>query len=916
MEEIMFNLEKVEEELAQYKKDSHSEKSQAVPDDLMKKDEEELRIRDIHNQHINDWIKEDDKFIVTIATNKILENLKTDSCVLVVGCAGNGKSSIIRHIALKLRNEDQYEIIPIVLSPGSIFELINRKRKQIFIVDDFCGKVITNALSVEVWFSQIHEILKLILNSGTNDSEGFADVKFLLATGINIYNDSIFKKLQMLMKYVFILSKWPLTEDEKLRIIKKYISPEEEIILSQTLKSDKAYFPLLCKIAENKKADQIIKLFSNLGDFIKQDLVDLKNSNNLKFCTITLCALLNNNFKTEILDEVYESDTEMLAFENVCLECNLGPHKDKVKKKIKEQLENLEDMYVAKTDNYYHFIHGEIYQIAVSVCGQIFLHTFIQFVRSSFIAERFSFQTNMTVNNKHIIIIDNKIAEKKYFDRLMLDLEKGETYSTFHNSQLRSESYRTKFIAYCRMRQQKVCELFKLFNVKSDTVSITCAERDYADYIEFTKQHHFYSHKMRKPLIESTWEGNEDIVQLLLKCDCDINETDRFGRTALFVACLLGKKKIVNVLLDNNANMSLCNEKGQSPLFVASRERYDDIVNTLLHNNADVNQCDVNGDSPFLVACSGSQLSTVKILSRRMPQILQRNNLGQTPLFVASMNGRKFVIRYLLSVLSEYISTPDNEGRSPLFIACMKGHQNVVELLLKRNANVSQSDWNKRSPLFITAAEGYADIVTILIKNKADINQCDEESMTPLSIACDKGRTEIVRILVNSHADINITDLKKRTPLYVACSRGFKDIVKLLHENNASILECNKWGGSPLFAACREGHFDIVKYLVEHGANVFSQDSNGTTPLLVAIENGNTEIGKFLIDSGFDINRSDNYKRTPLHVAAVGGHNDIVNVLLNAGAITNLTDVENQTPLDLARKYSSTDIVNLLSSDN
>lgn len=429
---------------------------------------------------------------------------------------------------MKLKNEDQYEIIPNRLSPGSIFEFINRKQKQIFIVDDFCGKVKTNALAVDVWLSQINEILKLIFESGTNDSKGFASVKFLFATGVNIYNDSIFKKLQMLMRYVFILSNLPLTEDEKLKIIEKYISPEHEILLSQTLKPDQPCFPLLCRIAKNKRADQITKIFGNLEDFIKQDLIDLKNSNNLKFCTITLCALLNNSFKTEILDEDFAAGTEIMAFENVYSKCNLGPHKDKVKMKIKVQLENLEDMYVTKTDNYYHFIHTKVYQIAFSVCGMEFLHSFIKFVRSSCIAERFSFQANITDTNNEMIIIDNEMDEKRYFDRLMLDLEQGETYSTFHNNQLRNESYRTKFLSYCRIRQQRVCKLLKHFNVKSDTIDITCAERDYADYIEFRKQHHFYSHTMRKPLIESTWEGYEDIVQLLLKSDCDINETDRF----------------------------------------------------------------------------------------------------------------------------------------------------------------------------------------------------------------------------------------------------------------------------------------------------------------------------------------------------------------------------------------------------
>ncbi|XP_052076711.1 uncharacterized protein LOC127714683 isoform X2 [Mytilus californianus] len=852
--------ERIEKRITEYKQGLHIEK--------LPNDEEELRqkkIRDVHDQHINDWRIDDKKFVVTTATHKILEILQKDSCVLTVGLAGNGKSSIMRHIALKLRRQEQYEIIPIVLSPETMFEFLKRKRKQIFIVDDFCGKVNINAQSVDLWVSQINEILNWVETSDKSDTKYIAEVKFLFATRLSIYEDSIFQKLKLLMKYVFKLSEFPLTDDEKLKMINKYITREAETKLLNKLKSDEAYFPLLCKIAERKTTDQIIQLFRNLKMFIKQDLLVLKQNNNLQFCTITLCALLNNNFKEEILNDVYESDFERQAFKNICIEFNLGSNKDLDKSKIKEQLRNLKEMYMTKTENYYHFIHAKVYHIAVVVCGQTFLHSFIKYVRSSFIAERFCFQSKMDDNNKNIIIIDNKDDKKRYFDRLMFDLEQGETYSTFHNSQLNNESYRREFCEYCQKRKQKVGELLKQFSVNSDIDEHdeTDDARNYKDYIDFTKHHHFFSHKMRRPLIESAWGGYSDIVQLLLEFNFDINESDKFGRTPLFVACLLGKEgheEVVNVLLKNNADHSLCDENKRSPLLVASREENDSIVKALLQHNADVNQCDVNGNSPLLVASSDSPLSTVKILSDKMTDFSKCNNKGQTPIFVASINGKVDVLKHLLPLCKVNVSKHDNEGRSPLFIACKKGYSEVVNLLLSDHADVSQSDWTKRSPLFIASAKGYDNIVNILIQNKAEINQCDEEGRTPLFIASDKGRTSTVKILVNYGADLNATDHRKCTPLYAACRRGFIDIVQLLNENKANITQCNKWNSSPLFAACRQGNLDIVKYLVENGSDISGSDYSGNTPVTVASENGNTDIVNFLIQSGADLNQSDQCK--------------------------------------------------------
>ncbi|CAC5420916.1 unnamed protein product [Mytilus coruscus] len=871
----------------------------------------------IHDQHIEKWRRDDEKFIVTEATRQVEKQLKEKNCVLVVGRSGNGKSSILRHHALRFEIETKYQIIPIVTNPSDILQFYNQKRKQIFVIDDLWGKERINAQSVDDWSTQISEILSLLKPEYAfkEEYEPADNVKLMFATGVDIYNDSVFDRLGLLRNYVCDISNWPLNDQEKLAMIRNYIPPESESKLAEKLESDEAYFPLLCRIAEGKTVEQIIMLFSNLNEFIRTDISVLKDTNNLKFCIITLCALLENNFKEEILNGVYESSIEREAFENICMEFNLGSQQESAKSKIKDQLKNLEGTYVTKSEAYFHFIHTKVYHIAVLVCGQTYLHSFINLLRSSFIAERFCFQSSMTDKNNDFIIIYDDSSEKKYFDRLMIDLEQGITYSTFHNSQLQYKSYREKFISFFRSRKQKVTKLLK--HLKNDTHDNTLDNNDYEDYIDFRKQHHFSQHKMRKPIIESTWEGYADIVQMLLECDCNVNEVDKFGRTALFVACLLGKTEVVIVLLDHNADHSLCDKTGKSPLLVASREGYDEIVNALVHKNANVNQCDDKGDSPLIVASSEGNLWVVQIVSAQKPDFSTCNNLGQSPVFVASMNGHSDVLQYLLKHFNESINTIDNEGRSTLYIACKNGHHAVVQILLKNQADISQCDWKKQSPIFIASAEGHAEIVKTLIQSNADVNQCDEEGMTPLFIASDKGRIEVIEILVNSVTvdDLNITDFKKRTPLYAACRRGFTDIVKLLHKHNASIKMCNKWGGSPLFAACREGHFNIVKYLVENGGKIFYKDLNGTTPLLVAIENGFSEIAKFLIYKGADINQFDNYKKTPLHRAVVGDHLDIVKVLINEGALQTITDNDNQTPYDLACKYSCADIVKMLRPD-
>ncbi|CAC5390765.1 unnamed protein product [Mytilus coruscus] len=775
--------------------------------------------RDVFKEHIVDWEKDDVKFITTRGTIKIEQRLKTDNCVLVIGISGNGKSSILRHLALKLKADDNYEIIPIVLGPVNILTFRNERRKLVFVIDDFCGKANINAQTVDVWFSQIDEILKMSTEfEHESHNTGF---KLLFAASTDIYNDKIFNRLDSLKKYVFDLSDTPLQNDEKLKMIEQYIPEEAKSEFAKKLISDEAYFPLLCKIAEGKSTKQITHLFDNLNEFIKHNLLVLQQKHGLQFCIITLCALFSNNFK----EEMFACTRNKAAFNEFCTEFDFEIDKKSALSTIKEQLKSANDMYMTKTGNFYHFIHGEVYHVAELICGNTVLNTFIKFASSSAIAERFNIRSTTKEEMKNVILIKYEKDEKRYFDRLMSDLEQGITYSTFHNSQLGNQLYRNKFCLYCQNRKSKLVQLLKQLTEKSGR---TCYKEndisemkkiDYEDYIDFEKQYHFSSHKMCIPLIESAWEGFEDVVEMLLDMESDINVTDKFGRTALFVASKLGKLNVVILLLSKGANSSLCDCDGQYPLLIACKEGYDAVVKVLLKQTTDINRCDSKGTSPLIGASYAGKKGIVEMLVRAKADISICNNKGQSPLFIAASKGRKDVVEFLIKTSHAEISKRDNDGRSPLLIACQNRQQSVVDSLIQEHCNISQCNWEKQSPLFIACAEGFTEIVNSLVKGGANKEQRDEDGRTPLFIACERGRTDIVKILIETGADISTTDNNKRTPFYAACRQGSLDIVQMLKEKEADVSACTKWGCTPLFAAKREGHQSVVKYLLELGAD-------------------------------------------------------------------------------------------------
>ncbi|XP_052077130.1 ankyrin-1-like [Mytilus californianus] len=910
------------------------------------------KIQEKYDQHIEEWKNDNEKFIVTEATKHIDDKLWADNCVLVIGRPGSGKSSIIRHIALRLSMEDKYEIIPIVLSPSNILDYHNENRKQVFIIDDFCGKLVINAQNVDVWSTQIDDVLKLIKLDIDQQNARPGFVKFLFSTNEDIFNDKVFgNRLEELTPFCCKLSEKPLKDDEKLQMIKKYISTEEANI-KETMISDEVYFPLLCKISEGKTADQIVKLFSNLDDFIKQDLLSLKDTSVIQFCIITLCALFENRFNDEMLNENFKFATnkEENAFKEICAEFNLGLHKESNKMRLKEQLQSVEDTYVSKTEDYYSLIHSKVYQVAEIVCAQSFINCFIKFAPSSFIAARYRFKSTTVEKNDNVVWINEADTEKRYFNRLFMDLEEGITYSTFHNAQLCNVVYREKFCSYCKKRKEKLTEL--LLQIKESNKSLPLNEQsspdenaDYEDYLDFKKQYHFISHKMRKPLIESAWEGYSEIVNMLLEMECDINETDKFGRTVLFVSSYLNKTDVAKTLIESGAMHDMCNEKGQCALFIASRQGHYDIVKALLQKKASTEHCDLDGHSSLIEASRCGHKDIVEALLKSGADISKCDNIGRSPLFFACLNGRKDVANvlirnnanvnqcnkkglsplsvactkgnaHLLDILIKAnadISKVDSDDRSPLFIACEEGFDNVVDIMINKGANKTQCDWQNRSPLFISCEKGYYNIVQSLIKGTSDlINLCDEESRSPLFVACEKGKVEIAKILLENGAKLNIFDNKNRSPFYAACRSGYLEVVKLLYTKGGATDDCNIWGGSPLFVASREGHFDIVEFLINLKSDASKADSNGKTPLIVACEEGNVKIVTFLIASGTDVNHCDNERRSPLHVACFGGFADIVTSLIENGADKTLCDIDEHIPLEIARKKEFNDIVELL----
>ena len=107
----------------------------------------------------------DDKiFVITRAVTHVLAYLQLKNCIVVTGSSGTGKSSIIHHVALNLYKHEGYEIIPLITSPSEIINRRDLNKKQVFVIDDICGKETINIPTVHLWkdgLEKVERIFKL-----------------------------------------------------------------------------------------------------------------------------------------------------------------------------------------------------------------------------------------------------------------------------------------------------------------------------------------------------------------------------------------------------------------------------------------------------------------------------------------------------------------------------------------------------------------------------------------------------------------------------------------------------------------------------------------------------------------------------------------------------------------------------------
>ncbi|XP_076079493.1 uncharacterized protein LOC143049705 isoform X3 [Mytilus galloprovincialis] len=698
------------------------------------------------SKQLDEWQKNADNFVETRAAKYVLKGIKENSCLTITASSGVGKTSILRHVALKMKEKEGYDVLP-VTNPNDIIQFNNPNQKTLFVIDDFCGTYSINQSNLDNWESVMEQIKMLIENKLT---------KIIVACRLQVYQDEKFEPLSIFRTSVCNLRTKDLclSETEKTSIAEIYLKTKSSEIIQYCNLYD--FFPLLCKLYNESPKVNITEFFKNPFSVYETEINKLnKKGHYRKYCAMALCVMFNNNLKEEMFSEEINVETRKIIKET-CEACRLDRGTSRLV--LLDELNSLEHTFIKKEHGIFKTKHDKLFDFLAYYFGQKLIQCIIRNAHSVFIMQRLLLERKDYMD-QFITIVPQKYHQM-YMQRMIDDWSIGKVNCVFRNINLKIQEFRHKFLCYlkkCKKSLQRQLALKIDVNTK-DTALILCSL--YADipFIHWCINHgdcvNLCNCRGASPLYAATIKGHKEIVKLLLDNKADSNKCTDDRVSPLYVVCQNNHIEIVKILLDNKADINKCKDDGVSPLFIACHNNHIEIVKILLDNKADINKCTDTGVSPLYIACRNNHIETVKILLDNKADINKCDANGASPLHFACRNNHIEIVKILLDNKADIDKFTDN-GVSPLHVACHNNHIETVKVLLDHKADINKCMNNGASPLYIACHYNHIEIVKILLDNKADINKCANNVLSPLFVACHNNHIEIVKVLLDHKADIN-----------------------------------------------------------------------------------------------------------------------------------------------------------------
>lgn len=235
-----------------------------------------------------------------------------------------------------------------------------------------------------------------------------------------------------------------------------------------------------------------------------------------------------------------------------------------------------------------------------------------------------------------------------------------------------------------------------------------------------------------------------------------------------------------------------------------------------------------------------------------------------TEIWEAVSTGDITKVKSVLAKRPELLHITDELGNTPLHLAALNGrHNGTIQLLLDKGADINARNIFGETPL---------ECAWPIPRRSGPEDPNDEYAIWRMeTIEPDNYEDKIktIKVLLDNGVD---ADTWYTIPQWCVSGNG---------DPNDSL----RVPVYPLLClATMHNQKELVEVLVTHGADVGARLSDGTTALHFAAASGSIEIAKVLIEQGADVNARTTQDSTPLLIAEHLKHRELADLLRKHGA--------------------------------
>jgi ankyrin repeat protein len=254
-----------------------------------------------------------------------------------------------------------------------------------------------------------------------------------------------------------------------------------------------------------------------------------------------------------------------------------------------------------------------------------------------------------------------------------------------------------------------------------------------------------------------------------------------------------------------------------------------------------VNEPEADGATALHWAAYRDDVQSADVLLKAGARVNAANDLGATPLWLASQNGSEIMTRRLLDAGANP-NLALLSGETPLMVAARTGNPSVARMLLEKGANINARATRDQTALMWAVAQKHPEVVQVLLANRADIH-ARTATWTDVEAVPPHGYLGHNKDVPHGHD----------TALMFASLVGDLPSAKLLVAAGANVNDADAWGISATTMAAHSNYTELVEFLLEKGANASAAEA-GFAAIHPAIMHRNTRMVRSLLQHGADPN--------------------------------------------------------------